>query len=201
MTVLASIPSLLLLIALIIVLGTGTLQVCIALGVTGWVSFCRISRGETLKLREADFVQAARALGTPETRIITKHILPNLAHLVVITFALLFTGLVLVGNHPVLSRHRAGKQLGADDRPGAQRIVAHADHLVEHHRCLGRPVCTRALGQSHRRCGARYSRSENPAGAAMNDVIARLDGLSVTFPATDGRANVLDGVSLDVRRG
>ncbi len=95
MTVLASIPSLLLLIALIIVLGTGTLQVCIALGVTGWVSFCRISRGETLKLREADFVQAARALGTPERRIITKHILPNLAHLVVITFALLFTGLVL----------------------------------------------------------------------------------------------------------
>lgn len=95
MTVLASIPSLLLLIALIIVLGTGTLQVCIALGVTGWVSFCRISRGETLKLREADFVQAARALGTPERKIITKHILPNLVHMVVITFALLFTGLVL----------------------------------------------------------------------------------------------------------
>ena len=95
MTVLASIPSLLLLIALIIVLGTGTLQVCIALGVTGWVSFCRISRGETLKLREADYVQAARALGVSERRIIIKHILPNLAHLVVITFALLFTGLVL----------------------------------------------------------------------------------------------------------
>jgi peptide/nickel transport system permease protein len=95
MTVLASIPSLLLLIALIIVLGTGTLQVCIALGVTGWVSFCRISRGETLKLREADYVQEARALGVSERRIITNHILPNLTHLVVITFALLFTGLVL----------------------------------------------------------------------------------------------------------
>lgn len=95
MTVLASIPSLLLLIALIIVLGTGTVQVCIALGVTGWVSFCRISRGETLKLREADYVQAARALGVSERRIVTRHILPNLTHLVVITFALLFTGLVL----------------------------------------------------------------------------------------------------------
>lgn len=95
MSVLASIPSLLLLIALIIVLGTGTLQVCIALGVTGWVSFCRISRGETLKLREADYVQAARALGVSDRRIIRKHILPNLAHLVVITFALLFTSLVL----------------------------------------------------------------------------------------------------------
>lgn len=95
MTVLASIPSLLLLIALIVVLGTGTIQVCIALGITSWVAFCRITRGETLKLREADYVQAARALGTSEARIITRHILPNLIHLIVITFALLFTGLVL----------------------------------------------------------------------------------------------------------
>lgn len=95
MTVLASIPSLLLLIALIIVMGTGTWQVCVALGVTSWVSLCRVTRGETLKLREADYVQAARSLGVSERRIIRKHILPNLAHLVVITFALLFTGLVL----------------------------------------------------------------------------------------------------------
>ena len=95
MTVLASIPDLLLLIALIIVLGTGTLQVCIALGITGWVGFCRMSRGETLKLREADYVEAARSLGVSDRRIIFRHILPNLAHLVVITFALLFTGLVL----------------------------------------------------------------------------------------------------------
>jgi len=95
MTVLASVPSLLLLIALIMVLGKGTLQVCIALGVTGWVHLCRIARGETLKLREADYVAAARALGVSDTRIILRHILPNIAHLVIITFALLFTGLVL----------------------------------------------------------------------------------------------------------
>ena len=95
MTVLASVPSLLLLIALIMALGKGTLQVCIALGVTGWVHFCRIARGETLKLREADFVDAARALGVSDTRIIFRHILPNIAHLIIITFALTFTGLVL----------------------------------------------------------------------------------------------------------
>jgi peptide/nickel transport system permease protein len=95
MTVLASVPSLLLLIALIMVLGKGTLQVCIALGVTGWVSFCRLARGETLKLRETDYVAAARALGVSDLRIILRHILPNLAHLVIITFALTFTGLVL----------------------------------------------------------------------------------------------------------
>jgi peptide/nickel transport system permease protein len=95
MTVLASVPSLLLLIALIMVLGKGTLQVCVALGVTGWVGFCRIARGETLKLREADYVAAARALGVSDYRIIVRHILPNIAHLVIITFALSFTGLVL----------------------------------------------------------------------------------------------------------
>ena len=95
MTVLASVPSLLLLIALIMALGRGTVQVCVALGVTGWVHFCRIARGETLKLREADFVAAARALGVSEGRIIRRHILPNIAHLIIITFALSFTGLVL----------------------------------------------------------------------------------------------------------
>ena len=95
MTVLASVPSLLLLIALIMVLGKGTVQVCVALGVTGWVHFCRIARGETLKLREADFVAAARVLGVSEATIVRRHILPNIAHLIIITFALSFTALVL----------------------------------------------------------------------------------------------------------
>jgi peptide/nickel transport system permease protein len=95
MSTLASIPTLLLLIALIMALGRGPVQVCVAMGVTGWVGFCRIVRGETFKLRELDYVQAARALGVSETRIIFRHILPNLMHLVVITFVLLFSGLVL----------------------------------------------------------------------------------------------------------
>jgi peptide/nickel transport system permease protein len=95
MSTLASIPSLLLLIALILALGRGPVQVCIALGVTSWVGFCRVVRGETLKLRELDYVQAARALGVSEGRIILRHVLPNLMHLVVITFVLLFSGLVL----------------------------------------------------------------------------------------------------------
>jgi len=95
MTVLASVPSLLLLIALVMVMGRGTLQVCVALGITGWVHFCRIARGETLKLREAEFVAAARGLGVSDFSIIWRHILPNIAHLIIITFALSFTGLVL----------------------------------------------------------------------------------------------------------
>jgi peptide/nickel transport system permease protein len=92
---LASMPGLLLLIALIMVLGRGPVQVCVALGVTSWVGFARVARGESLKLRELDFVQAARALGVSEPRILWRHILPNLMHLVIITFVLLFSGLVL----------------------------------------------------------------------------------------------------------
>jgi peptide/nickel transport system permease protein len=95
MAVLASVPSLLLLIALVMVLGRGTVQVCVALGVTGWVHFCRIARGETLKLRESEFVTAARGLGVSDIRIIMRHVLPNIAHLIIITFALSFTALVL----------------------------------------------------------------------------------------------------------
>lgn len=95
MTVLSSVPSLLLLIALIMVLGKGAVQVCVALGVTGWVHFCRISRGETLKLRETDYVAAARVLGVSDFTVIRRHILPNMAHLIIITFALTFTSMVL----------------------------------------------------------------------------------------------------------
>lgn len=92
---LASIPSLLLLIALILVLGKGTWQVCLALAVTSWVGFCRITRGETFKLRELDYVHAARLMGLSEYKILLRHIVPNLMHLVLITFVLLFSGLVI----------------------------------------------------------------------------------------------------------
>ncbi len=95
MSTLASIPNLLLLVALIMAMGRGTWQVCVALGVTSWVGFCRISRAETMKLREANYVQAAKALGVSDLRIIWSHILPNLSHLIIITFALLFTAMVL----------------------------------------------------------------------------------------------------------
>jgi peptide/nickel transport system permease protein len=95
MSTLASMPGLLLLIALIMAMGRSTLSICIALAVTSWVGFCRIVRGETLKLREQDYVQAARVLGVSELQIVMRHILPNLAHLVIITFVLTFSGLVL----------------------------------------------------------------------------------------------------------
>ncbi len=92
---LSSIPTLLLLIALVMALGRGTLQVCVALGITSWVGLSRVIRGETLKLRELDYVAAARALGAGHARILARHVLPNLMHVVVITSVLLFSRLVL----------------------------------------------------------------------------------------------------------
>jgi peptide/nickel transport system permease protein len=98
-TTFASIPPLLLLIALVVALASvlerGALTVCIALGVAGWVSFCRIARGETLKLRELPYVEAARVLGVSRARTIFRHILPNLSHLIAISFVLTFSSLVL----------------------------------------------------------------------------------------------------------
>jgi peptide/nickel transport system permease protein len=95
MSTLASIPPILLLIALIMVLGKGTVQVCLALAVSSWVNFCRVSRGETFKLRELDYIHAARLMGQGEGQIIRRHILPNLMHLVVITSVLMFSSLVI----------------------------------------------------------------------------------------------------------
>ncbi|MBI3803827.1 MAG: ABC transporter permease [Nitrospirae bacterium] len=71
------------------------LFLCIILGVTGWIGLCRLLRGETLKLREMDYVQAATALGVGSWRIILRHILPNVMHIVLISVVLDFSGLVL----------------------------------------------------------------------------------------------------------
>lgn len=95
MSTLASMPSVLLLVAMITALPRSTASVCIALGVTSWVGFCRLARGEAFKLRELDYVAAARALGVSHLRIIWRHIIPNLMHLVLIRFVLLFSGLVV----------------------------------------------------------------------------------------------------------
>ncbi|MCL5974988.1 MAG: ABC transporter permease [Gammaproteobacteria bacterium] len=71
------------------------LFLCLILGVTSWTGLCRILRGETLKLREAEYVLAARSLGASNFSILHRHILPNLMHIVLITVVLDFSGLVL----------------------------------------------------------------------------------------------------------
>ncbi len=68
---------------------------CAILGLTGWAGLCRLVRAETLKLRELDFVQAASAFGVGPARIMARHILPNVMHLVLITTVLNFSDLIL----------------------------------------------------------------------------------------------------------
>ena len=71
------------------------LALCVILGITSWTSLCRLLRAETLKIREIDFVRAAQALGVSNFKIITRHILPNVMHIVLITIVLDFSALVL----------------------------------------------------------------------------------------------------------
>ena len=68
---------------------------CLILGITSWTGLCRLLRGEALKLREMDFVQAAQALGVGSLTILGRHILPNVLHIVLISVVLDFSGLVL----------------------------------------------------------------------------------------------------------
>jgi peptide/nickel transport system permease protein len=116
-TTLASIPGVLLIVAFMLLFGQSGYQggliqqaevylgifvpndrlfwLCLILGITSWTDLCRLIRGETLKLREMEYVQAARAFGVSKPRIIYRHIVPNVMHLVLITFVLQFSALVL----------------------------------------------------------------------------------------------------------
>jgi peptide/nickel transport system permease protein len=71
------------------------LFLCVILGLTSWTGLARLLRGEALKLRELEFVQAAQAFGVRDARIISRHILPNVMHIVLITLVMDFSGLVL----------------------------------------------------------------------------------------------------------
>jgi peptide/nickel transport system permease protein len=68
---------------------------CAVLGLTGWAALCRLLRGETMKLRELDYVQAAQAFGISHARIMARHIFPNVAHLMLIVTVLEFSSLIL----------------------------------------------------------------------------------------------------------
>ncbi len=70
-------PTLLFVILIMTALGAGLLNIFIALGLTSWVTICRLTRGQLLSLREKDFVLAAHAVGAPPSRIILRHLLPN----------------------------------------------------------------------------------------------------------------------------
>ncbi len=103
-TTLSSIPGIVLLVLLAYVFAGDTfapalrlfplLPVYVAFIATFWIGPCRVMRGETLKLKELEYVQAATAIGFGRLRIMLRHILPNAAHLMLINFSLLFIGAI-----------------------------------------------------------------------------------------------------------
>ena len=93
--VLMAFPGILLAIALVAVLGPSLSHVVMALSVIGWVGYARLVRGQALRTRELDFVQAARALGAGPIRIVLRHVLPSALPSVVVQATLGMAGAII----------------------------------------------------------------------------------------------------------
>jgi len=91
-----SIPFLIMAITIIAILGPSLRNVIIILGVTGWIQFGRMVRAETLKLKEEEYITAAKALGAGELRILTVHILPNTAPIIIVIATFQFALMIIV---------------------------------------------------------------------------------------------------------
>ena len=90
----ASMPGLLFILAISLIAGKGILGILLGIGFTTWVGVCRTIRAEVMKHRDRAYVQAARVLGYSHLRIMFRHILPNVAHLILIQFSIRFPGSV-----------------------------------------------------------------------------------------------------------
>ncbi len=89
-TTFSSIPNIMLLISITMILGKGIFSVYVALGATSWVTLCRLIRGEVIKHKEREYVQAAGAIGGSHFRKLFIHILPNVTHIIIINTSLQF---------------------------------------------------------------------------------------------------------------
>ncbi|HEX9792491.1 MAG TPA: ABC transporter permease [Planctomycetota bacterium] len=124
----AAVPSVLLILGLAQILGRGFAAVYLAVGLASWVQCFRIVRAETLRLADREFVLAARAAGASDRRILLHHLLPNLAPLLLVQFALHFVFAVKV--EVVVSFLGLGLPLGA---PSWGAMIGHApDDLAQH---------------------------------------------------------------------
>jgi peptide/nickel transport system permease protein len=91
-----SIPYVLLAIAVIAVIGASTRNVVLVLAIYGWVAYARLVRGQTLSLREREFVQASRVIGASDWRIISRSILPNVFSAVLVVASLELAGIIML---------------------------------------------------------------------------------------------------------
>ncbi|MCH2077966.1 MAG: ABC transporter permease subunit [Rhodobacteraceae bacterium] len=93
--ILLSIPSVLVIILLLVIAGRSFLMLFVALGAVSWLTMARIVRGQTLSLKNREFVEAARASGVSEITIMIRHILPNLAGVIIVYASLLVPDMIL----------------------------------------------------------------------------------------------------------
>lgn len=96
LNVIWSIPTLLLVFAITLLLGKGFWQVFVAVGLTMWVNVARLVRGQVLATRELQYVEAAKALGFSNFRIIAKHILPNIMGPILVIAASNFASAIVI---------------------------------------------------------------------------------------------------------
>ena len=89
-TTFSSVPNIMLLISITLILGKGIFAVYVALGATSWVTLCRLIRGEVMKHKEREYVQAAGAIGGGHFRKLFRHILPNVTHIIIINTSMQF---------------------------------------------------------------------------------------------------------------
>ena len=193
------------------------LALCLILGVTSWTGLCRLLRGETLKLRELDYVLAARAFGVSQARIMARHILPNLMHIVLMLGRHGFQRPGAGGGGAVVRRCRrrsVDHQLRHHDQYRAHGAGARTDGLVVAARRLRVHVPAGPVGQPVCRCRARCLRSENAkprpaapfarAGGGMNaplPILLAVDSLSAYLAGSQGEVRAVDCVSLMIERG
>ncbi|MEM1233467.1 MAG: ABC transporter permease subunit [Pseudomonadota bacterium] len=93
--ILLSLPSVLVIILLLVIAGRSFLMLFVALGAVSWLTMARIVRGQTLSLKNREFVEAARASGVSEFTIMVRHILPNLAGVIIVYASLLVPDMIL----------------------------------------------------------------------------------------------------------
>lgn len=110
-TTFSSIPYIMMLVAITFILPRGMTALYLALGLTSWVSLCRLIRGEVMKHKQRDYVQGASAIGVGDFGKLFIHILPNVFHLVIINFSLTFQ--TAIKSEVILSF----LGLGVTDRP------------------------------------------------------------------------------------
>jgi peptide/nickel transport system permease protein len=90
-----SLPGILLAIAFVAFMGPGLVNVILALAISGWVGYARLVRGQVMAVKEREFVEAARALGASDLRILCRHILPNIVQPLIVQAAIGMAGAVL----------------------------------------------------------------------------------------------------------